>query len=231
MPRRAGVDLDRDRIIGGAVALADRIGVETMTIRKLADALGTRPMTLYSHVANKEEILDGMVDEVFDEIELPPTDLPWREAIRRRCASARVVLGRHRWAVPLLESRRSPGPATLAHHDAMLGCLFRGGLPTEVVAHAYAMLDAFVYGFAIQEASLPSTGGEEMQDLARSMTEAMPTGMYPNLQRFTAEHVMVPGYEFGVSFDVGLDVLLDGIDRLAAAAPDRVSTPGDLPQP
>ena len=211
--------LDRERVLTGAVALADEIGVETLTMRRLADALGSSPMTLYGHVENKEDLLDGMVDVVFGEIELPPPARPWREALRVRCVSARQVLRRHPWAVPLMESRTNPGPRTLVHHDAVLGTLFGGGLPTPVVAHAYAVVDAFVYGFAIQEASLPGGGaGEDIGVAAEDLASALPVDAFPNLARFTVEHVLGPGYDFGVSFEVGLDLVLDGIERLAAEA-------------
>ncbi len=209
--------LSRDRVLDGAVGLADEIGVEPLTIRRLADALGSKPMTLYSYVRNKDDILDGMVDVVFGEIDAPPGDLPWREALRHRCVSARQVLRRHPWAVPLMESRTSPGPRTLHHHDAVLGCLREGGLPTPVVAHAYAIVDAFVYGFAVQEASLPGGGvGEEWDDVTDDIAGQLPVDEFPHLAAFTTEHVMQPGYDFGDSFEVGLDLVLDGIERLAA---------------
>jgi hypothetical protein len=173
-------------------------------------------MTLYSYVANKDAILDGMVDIVFDEIDPPPIDLPWRPALRHRCVSARAVLRRHPWAVPLMESRTSPGPSTLHHHDAVLGCLRAGGLPTRVVAHAYAIVDAFVYGFAVQEASLPGGGvGDEWEGVTADVAAQLPADQFPHLAAFTAEHVMQPDYDFGDSFEVGLDLVLDGIERLA----------------
>lgn len=209
--------LDREQVVVGAVALADEIGVEPLTIRKLADALGSKPMTLYSHVENKDDILDGMVDVVFGEIDLPSLDEPWRAGIEARCRSARDVLARHPWAVPLMESRRSPGPRTLRHHDAVLACLFGGGLSTPIVAHAYAVIDAFVYGFAIQESSLPSGGaGDEVQELAGDMVAQMDPEAYPHLAALAVDHVMQPGYDFGSSFEVGLAIVLDGIERLAA---------------
>lgn len=215
---QASPSVTRDRILIGAVELADDIGVETLTIRRLADHLDTKPMTLYHHVANKEAILDGMVDVVFSEITTPPEDEPWRTAIRLRCVSARQVLGRHPWAVPLLESRRSPGPATLHHHDAVLGCLRGAGLPMPVVAHAYAVIDAFVYGFAIQEASLPGTDAESFEEVATEIFDDMAAADYPHLAAFTVEHVLQPGYAFGNSFEVGLDLILDGIENLARSA-------------
>lgn len=208
--------LGRDLVIDAAVALADREGVEPLTIRRLADELGSRPMSLYHHVANKDDILDAMVDRVFTEITAPPADLDWGAAMRVRCLSARRVLASHPWAVPLLESRTSPGPATLRHHEAVLACLRSGGLSWQLVAHTYAALDSYVYGFALQEATLPATAGEELAGLADRILEPLDADLYPHLRAFTAEHVMRPGYDFGVSFEVGLDLLLEGLAALAA---------------
>jgi AcrR family transcriptional regulator len=209
------VRLDRARVVAGAVALADQVGVEPVTMRRLADTLGTKPMTLYSHVANKDDLLDGMVDHVFAAID-PPPDLPWRAAVRHRCVSAREVLRVHPWAVPLLESRRSPGPATLEHHEAVLACLFGGGLATHVVATAYAVLDAYVYGFAVQEASLPGGGaGDDLTEVGSDIAGAMDPAAFPSLTRFMVEHAMQPGYDFGAEFEVGLDLVLDGLELLA----------------
>lgn len=207
--------LTRERVLETAVSLADRIGIEDLTIRRLAAELDVKPMTLYHHVPGKEAILDGVADLVFAEIDDPPEDLPWKDALRHRCVSARHVLRRHPWATPLLESRTSPGPATLHHHDAVLGCLRRGGLSWQLTAHAYAILDAFVYGFALQEASLPSSEGADLAELADQMVAAFPPGMYPHFLGFTTQHVLRPGYSFGVSFDVGLDLLLDGLEAAA----------------
>jgi len=210
--------LTRERIIEGAVALADANGVEALTIRKLAIELDVKPMTIYHHIPSKEAIIDGMVDRVFNEIDLPPTDTDWKTAMRQRSASARDVLARHPWAAPLMESRTTPGPATLRHHDAVLGCLRGGGLSIHMTAHAYALIDAFVYGFALQEASLPATAGGEMADLAQSINAAMPVGEYPNLIELTTEHVLQPGYDFGREFDFGLDLILEGLDKASRAA-------------
>jgi AcrR family transcriptional regulator len=223
--------LNRDRVLRGAVELADAIGIEPLTIRKLAEHLDTKPMTLYHHVANKDAILDGMVESVFAEIDTPPHDLPWRDAIRHRCTSARQVLATHPWAVPMLESRPAPGPATLHHHDAVLGCLLRADLPMAAVAHAYALIDAFVYGFAIQEASLPTGDAGSLDEIATAVREQLPPDQFPNLLAFTTDHVLQPGYSFGDSFDVGLDIVLDGIERLARdhrrSAPLTPLIPGD----
>ncbi|MFV0461425.1 MAG: TetR/AcrR family transcriptional regulator C-terminal domain-containing protein [Actinomycetales bacterium] len=202
--------LSRERILAEAIASADENGIDALTIRALASRLGAKPMSLYHHVDSKESLLDAMVDEVFDRIDVPDPSLPWREAVRRRCLSARAVLASHAWSVPLLESRRHPGPATLRHHDAMLGCLLGGGLSMQLTAHAYAVLDSYVYGFAIQEANLP-VGGEDSPATVAEIAQAIAIDDYPHLARFTIEHAMRPDYRFGDSFEYGLDVLLDGI--------------------
>lgn len=204
--------LTAERVLAGALELADRIGIEPFTIRKLAAEIDAKPMTIYHHVPNKEAIIDGIVDLVFAEIDLPPTDIDWKVAIRQRCISAREVLARHPWAPPLMESRTTPGMATLGHHDAVLGCFRRGGMPWEMVAHAYAVVDSYVYGFALQEASLPFNGDEDIADLADQMVKAFPPGVFPHMVEFTTQHVLRPGYAFGNSFEFGLDLLLDGIE-------------------
>ena len=207
--------LNAERVLDGAMALADEIGIEAFTIRKLADALDSKPMTIYHHIPSKEAIIDGLVDRVFAEIERPPPDLDWQPAIRHRCISARAALKRHPWAAPLMESRTNPGPETLGHHDAVLGCLFAAGLPIELTAHAYALLDSYIYGFALQEANLPATGGVEMQELVTAMSAQLAS--YPHLSRFTVDHVLQPGYDFTAEFEFGLDLILEGL----AGAADR----------
>lgn len=205
--------LTQTLIIEGAVKLADEISVDALTIRKLAKALTVKPMTIYHYVPNKESIIDGMVDQVFGEIDLPPADADWKSAIRKRSNSARTVLRKHPWAVPLMESRRAPGPRTLQHHDAVLGCLRTGGLSVEMTAHAYAVIDAYIYGFAIQEASMPATAGDEMADLVEEIVESLPADKYPHLFELTTEHILQPGYDFGNEFDFGLNLILEGLDR------------------
>ena len=213
--------LSPERVLAAATDLADEIGLDDLTIRRLADALDVKPMTIYHHVPNKEAIIDGMVDRVFAEIDLPPDDLDWRPAIEIRSRSMRGVLARHPWASPLMESRTSPGMATLRHHDAVLGCFRSAGFSLELTAHAYAVLDAYLYGFALQEATLPATAGEEMAELASSMADEMPADDFPNLAEFTAEHVLQPGYDFRTEFEFGLGLILDGLEQAAAAASAR----------
>lgn len=210
------MSLTKERVLSGALALADDIGVESMTIRKLAASLDVKPMTIYHHVASKDRILDGMVDIVFSEIALPPEDLPWDEAIRIRCRSMRDVLKRHWWAAPLMESRLSPGHETLRHHDAVLGCLRHGGMSLQLTAHALALLDSYLYGFAFEEAHLPGGGGEDIIPVAEDLAAFLPPDQYPNLYEFTTEHVMQrPDYSFGNSFEFGLDLIINALSEAA----------------
>lgn len=206
------VPLTPHRVIAAAITLADRIGIAPFTIRKLATELDVKPMTIYHHVPNKEAILNGMVDVVFSEINLPSSDLDWKQEIRQRCASARSVLARHPWAVSLMESRASPGPETLRHHNAVLGCFRAGGFSIEMTAHAHALVDSYIYGFALQEANLPATKGADMADLAETIIEPLPADLYPHLTELTMEHVLQPGYDFGKEFKFGLDLILDGLE-------------------
>ncbi len=202
--------MTRERVLGAAFELADRIGIADLTIRRLAEALGSKPMTIYHHVPSKDEILDGIVDLVFAEIELPDPELDWKPAVRARCVSAREVLSRHTWAVPLMESRRSPGPATLRHHDAVVACL-RRGLSITMTGHAYATLDAFVYGFAIQEAALPTPGDDMTEVTAELVTDEL-AEHFPALHEFAVEQALKPGYDFGDEFEYGLDLILDALE-------------------
>jgi AcrR family transcriptional regulator len=212
-PTSRRAPLTRDRVLRAAVDLANTAGIEALSMRKLGDALGVEAMSLYNHVSNKSELLDGMVDVVFAEIDLPPTDVDWRTAMRTRALSARRVLNRHRWAIGLMESRSAPGPATLRHHDAMLGCLRRAGFSVVMTGHAYALLDSFVYGFAVQEASLPFDSPEDAAQVAHDILRQAPAGEYPYLAELAAERVMQAGYDFGDEFEVGLDLLLDSLER------------------
>ena len=214
----ARVPLSRDRVLSAAIDIADAGGVGSLTIRSLADKLGVKPMSVYHYVANKDEILDAIVDLVFAEIELPRVGGDWRAEMRRRAVSARQVLRRHPWAIALLQSRTSPGPATLRHHDAFIGTLREAGFSIAMTAHAFAAIDSYVYGFALSEAALPIHGPEPVADVAESMMRRYDAGAYPHLAEFTTEHVIRPGYDFGDEFPYGLELILDG---LARSLPDR----------
>ena len=215
MPERP--PLSRERVLRGAVAVADAGGIGALTIRSLAHELGVKPMSVYHHVANKDEILDGIVDIVFSEIELPTIGGDWRTEMRRRGSSARAALRDHPWAIGLLESRTSPGPATLRHHDAVIGTLRTGGFSVEMTAHAYALIDSYVYGFALSEASLPINGPEPVPDVAEQMVEQFSPDDYPHLVEFAVEHVLQPGYDFGSEFEYGLDLILDALEPTEGA--------------
>ena len=213
MPSSTRRRLDRETVLRAAVDLADEIGIAAMSMRKLGEAVGVEAMSLYNHVANKDDLLDGMVDLIFAEFALPEAGADWKDEMRRRSHSAREVLQQHRWAISLLETRTSPGPATLAHLDAVLGCLRSAGFSLELAGHAFALLDAYTYGFAMQEATLPFEGGDEAAELAESMVDAMPVDEYPHLVEFATGRAMQPGYDFGDEFGFGLELVLDGLER------------------
>jgi AcrR family transcriptional regulator len=214
--------LSREKVLNGAVAVADRGGIAGLTIRSLAAELGVKPMSVYHHVANKDEILDGIVDLVFGEIELPTIGGEWHEEMRRRAASAREAMRRHPWAIGLVETRTSPGPSTLKHHNAVIGTLREAGFSIEMTAHAFALIDAYVYGFALSEATLPINGPETVTEVAEQMMEFFTAEDYPHLLEFSVEHVMKPGYDYGKEFEFGLGVVLDG---LAKAVSDGKAQP------
>jgi len=194
-------------------------------MRKLAQELGVEAMSLYHHVTNKDDILDGMVDIVFSEIELPSEAHDWKTAMRERALAVRAVLSVHRWAIGLMESRTTPGPATLRHHDAVLGCLRNAGFSLELAAHAYAALDSYIYGFAMQERDLPFDTPEETAELAQAILGQFAVDEYPYLAEFTFGHILQPGYDYAKEFEYGLDLLLDGIKRdLSRARPRSGAT-------
>jgi AcrR family transcriptional regulator len=207
------VRLNRDRVLRVAVALADSGGIESLTMRKLGVELGVEAMSLYNHVANKADLLDGMIDIVFAEIDLPTSETDWRTAMRRRAVSARDVLSRHRWATGLMESRTTPGPATLRHHDTVLGILRGAGFSIELAAHAYSALDSYIYGFALQEPSLPFDNGEDTAKVAQAIMSRFASGEFPHLTEIAVEYVMQPGYDYGNEFAFGLELILDGLER------------------
>ena len=205
--------LSRERVILEGVALADENGIGTLTMRRLADRLQVEPMSLYHHVANKDEILDGMVDLVFREIELPQASAGWKTAMRDRASSARDALRQHPWAIGRMESRANPGPATLRHHDAVIGCLRAAGFSIALTAHAFSAIDSYLYGFAMQELNLPFHTPEQTAAMAVTFLEQFPVTEFPHLAELTTEHVMLPGYDYGDEFEFGLALILDGLER------------------
>jgi AcrR family transcriptional regulator len=209
MPSRT--PLSRDLVLGAAVAYADEHGLPALSMRKLGEVLGVEAMSLYNHVANKHDLLDGMIDSVFGEIELPTGTGDWRTEMRARGVSMRAALRRHRWAIGLMESRTTPGPATLRHHDAVIGSLRAGGFSIAMTAHAFSALDSSIYGFALQHAALPFETADETVELANAILDGFTPDEYPHLTELTVEHVLQPGYDYGDEFEFGLDLILDGL--------------------
>ena len=205
--------LTRERVLETAVARADAGGLEALSMRKLGQELGVEAMALYHHFANKDALVDAMVDVVFSEIDVPEAGPDWRAAMRRRAISVRDALLRHRWAIGLMESRRTPGPANLRHHDAVIGSLRSGGFDIAMAAHAYSLLDSYIYGFALTKMNLPFQASEEVGEVAQTMLEPFPAGEYPHLIEILTDHVMKPGYDYGDEFEYGLDLILDGLER------------------
>jgi AcrR family transcriptional regulator len=204
--------LSRPLVLQAAIGLADADGLEGASMRRLAQELGVVPMALYKHVANKDELLDGMVDIVFSEIESPSLDEDWRSAMRRRAISAREALKRHSWAIGLMETR-SPGPANLRNHDAVMGCLREAGFAFETAIHAYSLQDAYIYGFSQQEKTLgfqaPGDAGKAAQKRARAIGALHD---YPYLAEIAAK-LPESGYDNDLEFAWGLDLILDGLER------------------
>src|SRR5918992_4104048 len=213
------VPLSKERVLHAAVALAARDGIESLTMRKLAEELGVGAMSLYYYVPNKEELIDGMVDIVFGEIE-PPTDVDWKTAMRRRAISTRDALNRHRWAVGLMESRRTPGPASLRLREAILRCLREAGFSIEMTIQAYSVQDAYIYGFALQEKSLPFESAEESAAVAEEHARRLAAFAeeFPYLAEVVAGHVAKVGYDFTEAFEYGLDLILDALEQRRAAS-------------
>src|SRR5919108_2913583 len=206
--------LSRDRVLRAAISLADRDGIESLSMRQLGHELGVEAMSLYNHVRDKEDILDGMVDFVFSEIDQPVSGVDWRTAMRQRAVSAHQVLLRHRWAIGLMESRSQPGRANLQHHDAVLGSLRKNGFSLEAAAHAYSVLDGYIYGFTLTELTLPFRNSKGAARVKQNIVHSMGTNDYPYLIDMAVERAMKPGYNYGDEFEFGLDLILDGIERV-----------------
>ncbi|TLG13574.1 TetR/AcrR family transcriptional regulator [Nocardia cyriacigeorgica] len=191
--------------------LADEKGAAGVTMRAVAAGLGVEAMSLYNHVAGRDDILDGMVDAVFAEIDLPATDSDWKSAMRERAHSTRAALRRHRWAVGLMDSRSHPGPATLRHHDAVLGVLRAGGFSVAMAAHAFSVIDSYLYGFVLQELSLPFSDRAGLDEVATGILSDAPAGAYPHLAELIADHALRPDYSYGDEFEYGLTLILNAL--------------------
>lgn len=203
--------LTPDRIVSAALDLADRAGVEGLSMRRLGADLGVEAMSLYHYFANKDRLLDALVDAVYREMQDPPLDRPWVEALRLRCTSMRQALLRHPWAVGLVGTRVQPGPETLSHLECVLNCLRRAGLSWADVGHAVALLDAYVLGFVLQERAVPLQSPEQTASVADGLAGPEFPSRYPTMAGFIGEHALKPGYRFSDEFEPGLDLLLQGL--------------------
>lgn len=210
--------LSKERVVREAVRLADKGGADALSMRKLARELDAGAMSLYHYVANKNELLDAMVDVVFEEIDLPTGEQDWRAAMRQRAVSARQVLARHPWAINLMESRTTPGPANLRHREAVTASLRQAGFSIEMATHANWTLDSYIYGFALQEASLPFADAEELAGMTEDVfLPQIPPEQYPYLNE-TAAALMDAGYDPAEEYTFGLDLILDALELVRTPA-------------
>lgn len=211
MARRA---LSRDEVVDAAVRVADDGGLAAVSMRHVGRALGVEAMSLYHHVRSKDDLLDALADWPFGQIWTPAADDPWRPAMARRASSAREVLRAHPWAQGLVESR-APGRALLRHHDALLGCLYGNGFPPPLAAHAFSAIDAYVYGFALTEQTVPMDPDASPAEAAAALG-LDPSG-YPHLAVYL--QTQAADYRFATEFDYGLDLLLEALEaRLASSS-------------
>jgi AcrR family transcriptional regulator len=201
-------------VLRAALVLADTGGIEALTMRKLGLELQVEAMSLYNHIANKDDILDGIVDLVFSEIALPSVRANWKSANRQRAISARDVLLRHPWATSLMQSRTKPGPSTLRHHDAVIGSLRQAGFSVDLAAHAFSVMDGYIYGFALQQLNLPTHTSKEAAQLAKDILRELPADEFPYLAEMIVEHALKAGYDYADEFEFGLDLILEGLERL-----------------
>jgi AcrR family transcriptional regulator len=208
--------LSRERVLETAVAFADRHGLEALSMRKLGEELGASAMSAYYYFPNKERLLDGMVDVVFGEIEPPSAELDWRTAMRRRALSTRAALNRHRWAIGHMEGRTDHGPSNIQLHDAVLGCLRAAGFSLEATVHAYSVQDAYIYGFVLQESDMSPQSADDFAAEAQRQMDAYRDQLsaYPHIAEVVGGHVAKVGYDYETEFLFGLDLILEGLEKL-----------------
>jgi AcrR family transcriptional regulator len=236
--RTRRIPLSRDRVLTAAVVLADEVGIEALSMRRLAQELGVVPMALYKHVANKEELLDGMVDALVSEIDPPARDAGWKDAVRLRVLSARRALLRHPWARQVLESRTNKTPSVLGYMDSFIGMFLAGGFSVDLTHHVMHALGSRMWGFT-QELFPDSSGGtaEGTADLPPEAQAAMFREMaerYPNILRVATssaheDSAVGQGCDDQFEFEFALDLLLEGFERLHrqhwTSIPKKTSTP------
>ena len=210
--------LSRERVLRAALDLADESGLDALTMRELGQRLGVEAMSLYNHVANKDDILDGIVDLIVGEIDLPPGDVDWRVAMRRRAASARAVFARHPWASVLIDSRESSGPGRMYYFDCVIGTLRRAGFSVELAVHAFSALDSYVYGFGRQQFNISAGEAGSPDEAAEAFLSAIPADEFPYLREVITDFVLKVGFDESADFDFGLGLILDGLERARDSA-------------
>jgi AcrR family transcriptional regulator len=204
--------LSKERVLRAAIVLADAGGIEALSMRRLAKELGVEAMSLYNHVANKDAILDGIIDVVASEIDLPSDGADWKTAMRRSAISARDVLVRHRWACSLWMSRGSVGAARLRHGDWMLRTLREAGFSKDLTYHAFHILESHILGFTLQQLNFPYKG-EELAGVAATFLQQLAADAYPYLTEHVMQH-LEPRHGDEGGFEFGLDLILDGLERI-----------------
>jgi AcrR family transcriptional regulator len=211
-PKRRRAPLTRDKVLRAALRLADEHGIEAVSMRRLGQALRVEAMSLYKHVTDKDDLLDGLADLVTLEFVVPAPSEDWRASIRASAISVHAALRRHPWAGPVLESRIAPGPTRLAYLDGVLATLAAAGFTPAQSGKAFMALDSHTYGFAMQELSWAYDPADS-QRLAAEMADRLPAGRYPSLQAM-ARAAAMGGSGIEIDFTFGLDLLLDGLERL-----------------
>lgn len=210
---RPRIPLTRERVLDAAVVIADQQGFDGLSMRKIGKELGVEAMSLYNHVANKEDILNGMVETVMSEIDLPPGEVDWKSAMRRRAASVHRMLSLHPWASGLIDSLVSEGPVKLGHHEWVLRNLREAGFSLKMAAHAFSVMDSYIYGFSSQERNLPLENESDLIEASELLLQMMPPDEYPYLTEMILDHALQPGYNHSAEFEFGLDLILDGLER------------------
>lgn len=213
-PERA--PLTRERVLRAALDLADERGIEALSMRELGRRLEVEAMSLYNHVSNKDDVLDGILDLAVGEIDLPSDAVDWREAMRRRAVSARRVFDRHRWAIALNDTRPTGGPARLHYFEWVIGTLRGAGFSVELALHAFSALDSYVYGFGRQQLGVDAGAGDSSEMIAAFLA-AIPTDEFPYIHEAIA-HMLHATWDEDADFEFGLGLILDGLERAREAA-------------
>jgi AcrR family transcriptional regulator len=211
--REPRLPLTRERVLGTAMDMADADGIESLSMRRIASALGVEAMSLYNHVANKDDVLDGLADLAVGEIDVPSSDDDWRAAMRRRAVSIRDMLERHPWAGAVIESRRNPSPARTRYPEAVIRSLREAGFSVPMAIHAFFTLDSYVYGFALHLTSLPSGTPEELTEITEAVLNGLPSAEYPYLREVITDYVLKDGYHYADEFAFGIELILGGLER------------------